>query len=477
MIGAGKLYSKMRDSGAEGLGKVPEHWDVRRLGQIGTFSKGSGGNKDDEAQEGVPCIRYGDLYTTHKYFIRASRSCLPPGRAADYTLLRFGDLLFAASGESMDEIGKPAVNLLRSEARCGGDIVVFRAKREMDAEFLGYAADSPSAIVQKAMMGRGFTVMHIYAQQLKRLAVPVPSLAEQAQIARFLDHANDRIQRYIRAKEKLIALLEEQKQAVIHQAVTGQIDVRTGLRYPAYKHSGAKWLGEVPAHWDVVMIGAMSKLIQTGPFGSQLHSREYVTFGTPVINPSHMEAGRLKSSATVTVGSEKAHELSRHKFRAGDIAIARRGELGRCALVTPAEAGWICGTGSLLLRCRASVIPEFFQVVFSSQGVADMLSFSSVGSTMSNLSAGVVARQRLALPSFGEQQRIVHSIREEADRVNCAISRLEHEIELLLEYRTRLIADVVTGKLDVREAASALPEKPRTQSTALDHVDGGAADQ
>ena len=79
----------------------------------------------------------------------------------------------------------------------------------------------------------------------------LPPLPEQTAIVRFLDHADRRIRRYIRAKQKLIALLEEQKQAIIHQAVTGQIDVRTGQPYPAYKPSGVEWLGEVPAHWEV----------------------------------------------------------------------------------------------------------------------------------------------------------------------------------------------------------------------------------
>ena len=80
--------------------------------------------------------------------------------------------------------------------------------------------------------------------------LPLPPLPEQAAIVRFLDHADRRIQRYIRAKQKLIALLEEQKQAIIHQAVTGQIDVRTGQPYPSYKDSGVEWLDDVPEHWE-----------------------------------------------------------------------------------------------------------------------------------------------------------------------------------------------------------------------------------
>ena len=99
-----------------------------------------------------------------------------------------------------------------------------------------------------------------------------------------------------------------------------------------------------------------------------------------------------------------------------------------------------------------------------------MLSLSSIGATMANLNAGVVARQRMPLPPLDEQNRIVSFIGDETEKVNAAISRLEREIELLREYRTRLVADVVTGKLDVREAAAGLPDEAPLDST-LDDTD------
>ena len=93
-----KPYPRMKDSGVKWLGAVPEHWDVRRLAQIGKLLKGSGGNKEDEVSTGVPCIRYGDLYTTHSYHISKSRSFISKEKAAGYTAIKFGDVLFACSG-------------------------------------------------------------------------------------------------------------------------------------------------------------------------------------------------------------------------------------------------------------------------------------------------------------------------------------------------------------------------------------------
>ena len=225
-VRTGQPYPAYKPSGTEWLGEVPAHWEVRRLGQIGTFSKGRGGSKEDESQSGVPCIRYGDLYTTHQYFIEKSRAFVPLERAAKYTPLKFGDLLFAASGETTGEIGKSAVNLISSDACCAGDVILFRARRKMEARYLGYAADCRPATIQKAAMGRGFTVIHIYRSQLKHLSLALPPLPEQIAIARFLDGATDKIQKNAAQIQKEIDLLREYRTRLIADVVTGKLDVR-----------------------------------------------------------------------------------------------------------------------------------------------------------------------------------------------------------------------------------------------------------
>ena len=233
--------------------------------------------------------------------------------------------------------------------------------------------------------------------------VAFPPFPEQSAIVRYLDYIDHRIRRYIRSKQKLIKLLEEQKQAIIHQAVTRGLDPNVKL-----KPSGVEWLGEIPEHWNTISLGAASELIQTGPFGSQLHSHEYIEGGVPVINPSHMRNGRIVPDTSISISQSKADDLQRHKLQPGDIVAARRGELGRCALVTTIEEGWICGTGSLRICCKTSIFgPEYFLQLFSSQGIRDSLSISSIGATMDNLNAGMVVRLRLPLPSLDEQRRIV----------------------------------------------------------------------
>lgn len=220
---------RLKPSGIDCLGRVPIHWDIRRLGQIGRFFKSTGGSKEDEVSSGIPCIRYGDLYTTHDYHVSKNRSFIRTEISRDYTLIKFGDILFATSGETIDEIGKSAVNLMQGEVRCGGDVILFRPKCQVDARFMGYSTDSRPARIQKATMGRGITIMHIYAHQLKRLAIAIPPLAEQTAIASFLDQRTSEIDGAVKATQRQIDLLREYRTRLISDVVTGKLDVREAV--------------------------------------------------------------------------------------------------------------------------------------------------------------------------------------------------------------------------------------------------------
>lgn len=447
MIADLKPYPEYRESGLPWLGQVPRSWEIKRAKSI--FQR-----IDQRSTSGKE-----ELLTV------SSARGIVPRKTANVTMFKADSYL----GYKLCWPGDLVINSLwawagglgvsRHHGIISSAYGVYRIRPDapMTPAFVHEVVRSSSFNWELRVRSKGVWISRLQLTDTSFLDAPmqIPPPDEQSAIARFLDWANGRLERAIRAKRKVIALLNEQKQAIIHRAVTRGLDPSVPL-----KASGIPWLGDIPQHWEVAAVGATTTLIQTGPFGSQLHSHEYVSSGVPVINPSHMAGGRLKPSPDVTIRREKATELSRHVLRAGDIIIARRGELGRCASVTTAEEGWICGTGSLLLRCRASTVTSnFFQLVFSSPGIADMLSLSSIGATMANLNAGTVARQRLPIPPLEEQERIVRFVENEADKVKIATSRLEHEIELLREYRTRLVADVVTGKLDVRETAARLPEE------------------
>ena len=448
MIANLKPYPSYRPSEVDALGDVPAHWTVLRLAQFGKLSRGSGGNKDDDVVTGIPCIRYGDLYTLHHTFIRSTRSFIPKEKAAEYLTTKFGDVLFASSGETIDEIGKSAVNLMQHEACCGGDVIMFRSSSRVDVRYLGYATDCVPATTQKATMGRGITVMHIYTAQLKHLAMPFPPLVEQGAIVRFLDHVDRRIRHYIRAKQKLIALLKEQKQALIHEAVTGGIDVRTGRPYPSYKDSGIKWLGRVPAHWQV---RAAKWYFRESDDRSDTGSEE-------LLSVSHI-TGVTPRTDKKNVTMFKAESNVGYKLCAlGDIVVntmwAWMSALGiarQTGIVSPAYAVYRPRVPSMLNG-------EYANLLLRTTAYQNEYVCRSTGIRPSRLRLYPEDFLRIGLlcPPSEEQCSIVEFVDRASDVTVRYIERTYDEVARLEEYRDRLIADVVTGKLDVRGAAAEL---------------------
>ena len=460
MISTLKPYPAMKDSGVDTLGVVPAHWEVIKLGHIGRFFKGSGATKEDEVPTGIPCIRYGDLYTRHNYFIHDSWACISEERTDDYVPIEYGDVLFAASGETIDEIGKSAVNLVQGEIYCAGDIIIFRPNRRVDSRYMGYATDFRPAAIQKARMGRGFTVIHIYGDELKQLAMPLPPVPEQAAIAGFLDYADQRIQRYIHAKQKLIALLEEQHQVITHQTVTGRIDVQTQRPYPTYKDSGVEWLGAVPSHWDVSRLGKVIDLTVGFPFKSEEFTQSEGDIR--LLRGINVAPGQLRWDDVVRWPASDVSKYAEFQLSVGDIILGMdRPIIGSGVRVAVVEEPDV---PSLLLQRVARIRPledkltrEFANRLLSGISFSDYLAPIFTGISVPHLSPGQIRGFRVALPSLAEQKAIGDYLDSIAARIARALSRARSQISCMHEYRIRLIADVVTGKLDVREAN--LPEE------------------
>ena len=317
-----------------------------------------------------------------------------------------------------------------------------------NVEFFESLFRSPKLVEQFALaskgIGTGFN--RLYTPEFGATRIPVPPIDEQDAIVRFIRHLDQRVNRLIKAKRQLIELLNEQKQAIIHHAVTQGLDPTVSL-----KPSGIDWLGEIPAHWNIHRIASLASSLQTGPFGSQLHSGEYVDGGVPIINPSHMTEGRIVPDPRCSVSFERARQLERHKCAEGDVLFARRGELGRCALVTAAQAGCLCGTGSFKMRVlNARVASAYLVQLLQLAGPREWLSLRSVGSTMENLNTGILANLPLPIPPRSEQFAILEHIGKEMALVEAVAGKTKSEIDLIREYRTRLVSDIVTGQLDVR---------------------------
>ena len=188
-----------------------------------------------------------------------------------------------------------------------------------------------------------------------------PPLPEQTAIVRFLDHADRRIQRYIRAKQKLIALLEEQKQALIHQAVTGQIDVRTGKPYPSYKPSGVEWLDDMPQHWESKKLKTVVQFIDGDRGPNYPGERDYVDDGIPrLFSSKDIIENRLKSDNLTFISKTEFQLLEKERVQAGDLIITVRGTIGSIAIFSGKEhrTGFI-NAQMMIIRPSRAINPEF----------------------------------------------------------------------------------------------------------------------
>lgn len=223
-----RLIAKKRDmkqaamqellTGKRRLPGFSGEWEVKSLGELGVFSKGKGIKKDDVVNDGLPCIRYGEIYTHHNDYIRNFRSFITQRVANESQRLKTGDLLFASSGETSEEIGKCVAFLGNEVAYAGGDIVIFSPDGQ-NSQYLGYLMNHSSISVQKARMGQGDAVVHISAKSLAQIEVLLPNFAEQTAIAAILSDMDTEIAALEQKRHKTRLL----KQGMMQELLTGRI--------------------------------------------------------------------------------------------------------------------------------------------------------------------------------------------------------------------------------------------------------------
>lgn len=437
-----RAYPEYKDSGVEWLGRVPADWEVRRLKFVASHNDETLPENTDDQYE----IEYVDISSVDLVQGITSTENMPfekaPSRAR--RVVRHGDTLVSTVRtylKAIAAVSNPPDNLIASTG-----FTVIRANNEIDTGFLACYLQSQGFVDAVVANSTGVSYPAINASDLVCLSVAYPAdKKEQAKIAQFLDHKTAQIDRLIEKKQELIEKFQEQRTATITQAVTKGLDSNAGM-----KDSGVEWLGRVPEHWDIHQLSLLTKTIQTGPFGSQLHASDYVEGGVPLINPAHLVAGSINPEEQSAVDTKTVERLSRHKLRAADIIMARRGEIGRCAFVEEEQAGWLCGTGSLIIRF-ATGNSRFFSTVISSGGFSKKLELHAVGTTMLNLNPTIIGRMLVPVPPLAEQNQIVSYIDSATKKIDRSITKARETIARLHEYRTALITAAVTGQIDVRD--------------------------
>ena len=444
MIEGLKPYPAMKDSGVPCLGEVPGHWKVERL-------KSSVSNVTEQTSE----PQNDDLYVALEHVESWTGRLRPadPNATFDSQVKRFrpGDILFGKLRPYLAKVCRPTKGGV-----CVGEYLVLRPRgAEGAAAYVEHLLRSKPIIDAVNSATFGAKMPRADWQFLGGMPITLPPLPEQAAIVRFLDHADRRIRRYIRAKQKLIKLLEEQKQAIIHRAVTRGLDPNVRL-----KPSGVEWLGDVPEHWEVTRLKNVA-VVQTGlTLGKDYRSAKTKRY--PYLRVANVQTGRVDLRTVKEVEVPEA-EARRSMLRAGDVLMTEGGDidkLGRGCVWSGEIAECLHQNHVFAVRCGLRLLPAFLAgLMASNYGRAY---FQTTAKQTTNLAATNSTTLRafpLVLPDVAEQGHVLSWIATETEALVRAAADAEREIALLREYRTRLIADVVTGKLDVREAAARLPDE------------------
>jgi type I restriction enzyme S subunit len=374
-----------------------------------------------------------------------------------YKLVQPRDIAYNKMRAWQGAIGVSALRGIISPA-----YVVMRLRNADDLpSYFHYLYRTPQFAKEAERWSYGITsdMWSLRPEHFKMIYTPEPPPDEQAAIVRFLDWANGRLERAIRAKRKVIALLNEQKQAIIHRAVTRGFDPSVPL-----KRSRVPWLGDVPKHWGIFPIRRLATRgrasIVNGPFGSDLLTTELVRTGVPVVYIRDISSGQYRRRSRWHVSAAKAEDISFCQVLPGDVLIAKVGDPPGTAAVYPeGEPAAVVTQDVIRLRPNRNVIlSEYLVRLLNSSAGRTVIAPIRVESTRGRFSLPEFRALAVELPPIDEQARILEEIWSLERPVVAAASRLEREIELLREYRTRLVADVVTGKLDVREAAARLPD-------------------
>jgi type I restriction enzyme S subunit len=218
---------KMKDSGVEWIGEIPEIWKMMRVSNFGTFFKGNGIKKDEVKDEGIPCIRYGEIYTKYDRIVYYPISFIDLETSKNSVQIKKGDILFTGSGETLVDIGKSLLYYGDENIFVGGDIIVLRLKEGNNPLYLSYLLNSSFVQYQKSLMGRGEIIVHIYSKNIKEIKTPIPPLKEQLQIVEFLDSKTKEIDDLVQLEKNKIDLLKEYRQSLISEVITGKIKVTT----------------------------------------------------------------------------------------------------------------------------------------------------------------------------------------------------------------------------------------------------------
>ncbi len=462
-----KPYPECKDTGLRWLGEIPAHWEVKRLKRVARINPSKAEAREVlDRGDGVAFLPMEKVGSNGEI---DAREVLPAASVWNgFTYFRRGDVLLAkitpcfenGKGACLDSLPKP-VGFGSTE------FIVMRANNGVAPQYLYRITTLTEflALGADAMTGSAGQ-QRVPPEFVRDFTSVVPPLIEQNAIVRFLDRADGHVNNLIRAKQRLIELLTEQKQTIIHRAVTRGLDPEVLM-----KPTGLDWLPEVPERWELRRLKALSSFITSGSRGwADFYSDEGSIF-LRIGNLSTTSID-LKLDDLQHVTPPEGAEGERTRVRPDDLLISITALLGAVGIVPEAVRNAYVNQHTALVRLRKNLVkPRWAAYCLHSAIGGNQFRTLTNGGTKEGLTLGDVGSLWLLYPPLDEQDAIVRHLDEASRYVEGAIQRARREIELIREYRTRLISDVVTGKLDVRGVELPEPDEQESELKGLEPVE------
>ena len=401
------------------VGPIPEEWEVKALGEVGVFSKGLGVSRSESNSGALPCVRYGEIYTDYNDYIKEFRSFISEKVAAGAKLMSPGDILFAGSGETKEEIGKTVAFLGGVDrAYCGGDILILSPSRGYDSKFLGYVCNSQPIVAQKASRGQGDAVVHIRSGSLAEVVIPVPPRPEQEKIAEALSD----VDALLAAMTKLIEKKRAIKQGAMQQLLTGK-----------------KRLAGFTGKWVEKRLG---DVVEINPSLESVIPEKFV-----YVDLESVAGGRLLERKLVL--RERAPSRAQRRFVQGDILFQTVRPYQRNNLLVGFDAAnYVASTGYAVIRGRALCsCSEFIYHIIHVDDFVNGVLDRCTGTSYPAINPGKLAEIIVRIPEAVAEQRAIASVLSDMDAEIAALEskRAKYEsvkqgmMQELLTGRTRLV--------------------------------------
>jgi type I restriction enzyme S subunit len=424
-----KPYEEYREVDLPWVEKVPSHWEISYIKYLFNISRGR-------------VIAKTELDDNGKYPVYSSQTenygCLGYINTYDYE----GDkITWTTDGENAG-----TVFLRRGKYNCTNICGVLTPISSENTMFI-YHALRYIAAFYKRKDTNGYKIM---SYEMAKIPIIIPPKKEQDQIAKFLDNRLSKISRFIKTKKKQVELLKEQKQAIINQAVTKGIDPNVPM-----KDSGVEWIGEIPEHWKVGKLSNISRIILSGLDKKSYDGQKQVKLCnyTDVYNNHY-----ITNDMDFMIATAKENEIKNLSLSKGDIIITKDSEswddIGVPAYVNKDLENVLCGYHLAIIKVNTiDVFKQFLFKSFLSNYVVYQFNIKAKGVTRYGISYQDIRDTLIIIPPFEEQEEIVSFITSQIRVIDKAIDAIQKQIDLVKEYRTSLISEVVTGKVDVRDIA------------------------